>query len=67
MTENIITVASRGGIYKANLRFDLIVNEYWLVDEGLQFVLFLLAKDFNQSLVLENDFKWNLVVTLSLR
>ena len=66
MTEDEVTVASHSSIDEAHLSIDICVDEGWLVDERLQFFLFLLAQNFDQSLVLENNLKWNLVVSLSL-
>ena len=66
LTENEVTVASHSGIYETHLSIDLCVYKDGLVNKRLQLVFFLLAQDFNQSLVFENHFKWNLVVSLSL-
>jgi len=66
LTKNEVTVASISSIDEAHLSFDLRVDEDRLVNESLQFVLFLLAQDFNESFVLENYFKWNLFVAKSL-
>ena len=67
LTQNEVTVASHSGIDETHLSIDLCVYEDGFVNKRLQFVLFLLAHYFNQSLVLENHFKWNLVITQSLR
>jgi len=67
LTKNEVTVASNSSIDEAHLSFDLRVDEDRLVNESLQFVLFLQAQDFNESFVLENYFKWNLFVAKSLR
>jgi len=67
LAEDKVTIASHRGIDKAHMSIDLCVYEDRLVNVGLKFFLFLLTQNFDKSLVFENDFKWDLVVALSLR
>jgi hypothetical protein len=66
-TENEVTVASHSGINETHLSIDLCVYKDGFVNKCLKLVFFLFTNDFNQSFILKDNFKWNLVITLSLR